>query len=167
MTDPSRAAETSKPPAAAPAHDGGTVPAAQVERSLLDLMRQFDPLAQEILDRSRGTISLVQLRALRALSDGPCTISELASTLRNHESTVSRLVDRLQTAGLVERAQDIDDRRVVKVTLSGAGRKTLDRVTAHRRAVAAEVAKELSEGDRAVTRHVLETLTQLLSKYTS
>ena len=57
------------------------------------------------------------------------SVGEIADSLQlKHHATVG-LVDRCQSAGLVERTTDLDDRRVVRVSLTERGKKVLDRLT--------------------------------------
>lgn len=71
------------------------------------------------------------LLAVRGHSDprGP-TIGEVADyLLLRHHSTVE-LVDRADAAGLVRRARDEQDQRIVRLRLTGDGAKRLDALTA-------------------------------------
>lgn len=68
------------------------------------------------------------LRILRGGADGgqpwlPC--SDVAARLVAQVPDLTRLVDRLETAGLVKRNRDAEDRRVVRLSLTPAGRKLL------------------------------------------
>jgi DNA-binding MarR family transcriptional regulator len=62
------------------------------------------------------------LLAIRGHPDrrGPTLGDVAASLLLRHHSAVG-LVDRAETAGLVERTEDQDDRRVVRLRLTGKG----------------------------------------------
>jgi MarR family transcriptional regulator, organic hydroperoxide resistance regulator len=77
------------------------------------------------VERSTG-IPGAQLWALHeiAQSDG-LKVGELAQRLRVHQTTVSNLLNRLETAGLVRKGRSADDQRIVHVHLSSAGRKAL------------------------------------------
>ncbi|MGN6521589.1 MAG: MarR family winged helix-turn-helix transcriptional regulator [Actinomycetes bacterium] len=142
--------------------DGAGTSADDLASTLIRFVRALDPLAQEVLDRTRGQVSLVQMRALRALADGPASVRELANLVGNHESTVSRLVDRLQTAGYVERSTGEVDKRVVQVSLTLEGRRLLDSATKHRRAVMSELAAAVAPEERDDVAAVLTRLQSLL-----
>jgi DNA-binding MarR family transcriptional regulator len=60
---------------------------------------------------------------------GSATISELAEFLQERHHSVVGLVERAVQSGLVARSQDPVDRRVVNVSLTPAGQKTLVRLT--------------------------------------
>ena len=68
-------------------------------------------------------ITYPQYLALVALSskDGQ-TVSELGEALFLESNTLTPLIKRLEAAGLVERRRDTRDERVVRVSLSEAGR---------------------------------------------
>src|SRR5829696_1157794 len=56
---------------------------------------------------------------------GPLTPSELAARERVQRPTVTRIICRLEEAGLVTRAADPGDRRSALITVTGAGRSLL------------------------------------------
>jgi DNA-binding MarR family transcriptional regulator len=75
-----------------------------------------------------GAVSVVQLRALTVLRDlGTAPLRELAVRIGVTVSTTSRLVDRLVTAGLVDRAPSDRSRREVALRVAPAGQAALDR----------------------------------------
>jgi DNA-binding MarR family transcriptional regulator len=75
-----------------------------------------------------------QLDALEILGSVPdgLRMTEFADAMRVEPSTATRAIDRLQRLGLAERSVDASDGRVVRATLSAAGRRTLGRVRARR-----------------------------------
>ena len=56
---------------------------------------------------------------------GKANISEIAEFLQEKHNSVVGLVDRAVQSGLVERAEDPEDRRVVVVSLTGKGEEIL------------------------------------------
>src|SRR4029453_10434239 len=64
---------------------------------------------------------------------GRATMSEIAHLTYQSGATVTGIVDRLTDAGLVERERDIEDRRVVYVRTTQAGKAKLDEIEAERR----------------------------------
>lgn len=56
------------------------------------------------------------------------TVKEVASQLRLEHHTVVELADRLEKRGLLTRHRSADDRRVVQLEVTRAGRTSLDRV---------------------------------------
>lgn len=106
--------------------------AQQPSEELLDaLLVRGHAFAQLLLGRHRGVaggISPVQLQALTVLAGGDVRMHELAHRLGLATSTVTRLVDRLERAGLAERRRERPDRRSVLVGLSTPGRQALHAV---------------------------------------
>jgi DNA-binding MarR family transcriptional regulator len=114
----------------------GAMPAAVIEsRPHLFLGSRLKRLA----DQMQGDLTLVTQRAglsiqpgqypLLATVDeqGPRTIGELAAVMQVSQPAVTRSVDRLVEAGLVEIERSEADRRQKVVTLSAAGRQLLER----------------------------------------
>jgi len=80
--------------------------------------------------------------ALTAVADsGPLRLGALAERMGTTDATASRTVDGLVGLGLVERVEDAGDRRAVRIAVTPAGRKLVDR----RRA---ELAKAFERGLR-------------------
>jgi DNA-binding MarR family transcriptional regulator len=72
-------------------------------------------------------LSAPQLSALSVLTfAGPQTMGALAAAEQLSMPTMSRTVSELERAGLAHRAARADDRRVVEVTVSDAGRALLE-----------------------------------------
>lgn len=69
------------------------------------------------------------LRLVAAVETG-ATVAQVADVLGVAASNASRLVDRLVAFGVVHRARATSDRREVRVTLSGAGRRLLAQIDA-------------------------------------
>ncbi|MFC0003256.1 MarR family winged helix-turn-helix transcriptional regulator [Micromonospora siamensis] len=67
-------------------------------------------------------------RAERAEAGELPTVSELGTALRLDSGTLSPLLKRLETAGLVVRSRSVRDERRVEVGLTGAGRVLRERM---------------------------------------
>lgn len=103
-----------------------TVPAnrydLQVLQSLRRIMRAVDIYSRKI--KAQCNLTAPQLVCLNALADaGPETVTGLARRVHLSASTMVGIIDRLERRGLVERHRDKDDRRVVNVSATAAGRK--------------------------------------------
>ena len=69
-------------------------------------------------------------RVLTLLGDrNPSTVTELASRSVTKLSTITRILDRMQEEGLVERAPAPHDNRVTQVWITERGREALARVS--------------------------------------
>ena len=69
-------------------------------------------------------LSLAQynvLRILRGAGPDGATCSDVGANLVRHDPDVTRLLDRLERRGLIDRARDTKDRRVVRTRITKAG----------------------------------------------
>ncbi|MET9019063.1 MarR family transcriptional regulator [Actinopolymorpha sp. NPDC004070] len=85
------------------------------------------------------------------------TVKDLGAALELDSGTLSPLLKRLATAGLVTRSRSARDERVVEVALTAAGRALRDRVGEVPRQVAA--ATGLTEDELVTLRHTLTRIT--------
>ncbi len=79
-----------------------------------------------LLESAQHELSLAQYRLLALLADGDGQASRIAGRLALTRPTVSATVDTLVERGLVERGPVDRDRRAVRLTLTGAGKRALD-----------------------------------------
>ncbi len=70
---------------------------------------------------------------------GRCRVHDLAARVHLSQSALSRLIGRLEREGLVERSTCADDRRGVRVALTGKGRALHAEVLPLQRAVLARM----------------------------
>lgn len=99
-------------------------------------------------------LSSHQLRALRALQTAPeLNLTALAERLDIGLPTASRLCDRLEAAGLLERAPHPHNRREVRLTLTAQGRHVLADVAARRVQVLAAALAAMDPRDLMLLRH--------------
>jgi DNA-binding MarR family transcriptional regulator len=90
--------------------------------------------ARSLAVAAPADVTLPQYRALVVLAGrGPLRVGDFAQALGIHPSTATRLCDRLVDRRLVRRAVDRGNRRETLISLSAAGRKVVDDVTAVRR----------------------------------
>jgi DNA-binding MarR family transcriptional regulator len=73
-------------------------------------------------------VSGAQIWAMAALRQTPgMKVSELAQALSIHASTASNLLDKIEKAGMIRRERNTVDQRVVKLYLTPAGEKALEK----------------------------------------
>ena len=97
----------------------------RVLRAYLRAVALAEPLQRELA--ARHGVSLGDLHAVRVLARiGEVSMSSYGSELGVPRSTITNLVDRLERAGLVERASSAKDRRVTLVRLAAAGRRAVE-----------------------------------------
>jgi DNA-binding MarR family transcriptional regulator len=92
--------------------------AAEVERLLPVVMRRLFTLQD---DNTVSELPLAQLRICTILQAGPRSMTALGEELGISVSAVTQIADRLERAGLVERALESEDRRMKLLRLTGCG----------------------------------------------
>lgn len=113
-----------------PANDAATSPgesrAISTELRVLQLLRRVIR-AVDIYNRklrSEYAITAPQLVTLQNVMDrGPISVAEIAKGIHLGSSTLVGILDRLESRGLVKRSRSDQDRRVVLVTATEAGRE--------------------------------------------
>jgi DNA-binding MarR family transcriptional regulator len=116
----------------------GTAAADSVPSELVDALlsasRAMVALAARSLADLAADVTLPQFRALVVLAaQGPQRAADVAAELRVNPSTGTRMCDRLVRKGLIRRTRIAGDRRVVRLTLTPAGRALVAEVTRRRR----------------------------------
>ncbi|WP_338147806.1 MarR family winged helix-turn-helix transcriptional regulator [Neoroseomonas terrae] len=105
--------------------------------------------------RSRG-VSVPVWRVLATLSGGPETVTVLAEACLLQQPTMTKVLDRMERAGLVTRLQDARDRRLVRVHLAPKGEAMLGDLLSAARAHEAEVVAR--HPDAAAIKDLLRSL---------
>ena len=95
---------------------------------------------------------------------GPLTPSEVASIERIQRPTATRLLAKLEAAGLVARQADPVDRRSSLVSVTAAGSALLAESRAHKDAFLAQRLRALDPQDRATLARAAEILDGLLAR---
>ena len=100
------------------------------EEVVLNMLRTADQLVVPLSEVLRDAgLSLSQYNILRILrgSEGegrPC--GEISERMVRRDPDLTRLLDRLETRGLVARTRGTEDRRVVRATITPEGLELLD-----------------------------------------
>lgn len=87
----------------------------------------------------------------------------LAATLQLDSSSVVRILDALQAAGLIERREEAGDRRAKAITLTPSGRELAGQIESVVQQVRGEVLGGLPDSDVEAAIRVLRTVYQRLS----
>jgi DNA-binding MarR family transcriptional regulator len=108
-----------------------TKPFASIEEELLvSLLRTTDVLQERFEQMIRPfNISMTQynvLRILRGAEPSGRTCGEIGERMIAREPDVTRLLERMEKAGLIKRTRDSSDRRVVVTRITSSGLKLLD-----------------------------------------
>jgi DNA-binding MarR family transcriptional regulator len=101
------------------------------------------------------------LLQLRRSPDGRLKMNEIAEAIVHSSGGTTRLVDRIEEAGLVARQSCPSDRRAIHVAITNAGNAKLDAaLNVHLEYLNESLAKRLTESERV-------TLASLLTKLNS
>ena len=127
---------------------GGTSPAALASR--------FSAIAQNfIADGPAERAERARRKLLSAISERePASLKQVAAALRRGEPAVSRSVDSLVRAGLIDRAPDPTNRRRLAMRLSEAGQRELDNRPSTGNALETRLARLAHSELRAIERAV-------------
>lgn len=125
---------------------------AEIVDAVLTGSRAMIAVAVRSLSEVAEDITLAQYRTLVVLaSRGPRKLADLAGILAVTPPTAGRMCDRLARRELVSRDREESDRRVVRISLTPAGRAIVDEATRRRRVYIAEILSGLpGEGQRQV-----------------
>ena len=97
------------------------------------------------------------LRILRNAGSAGLACSDVSARLVRHDPDVTRLLDRLEARGFVQRSRDTEDRRVVLARITSEGRAVLDKLGAAIAALHARQFEHLSRDDFRSLVSLLET----------
>jgi DNA-binding MarR family transcriptional regulator len=104
-------------------------------------------------------LSMAQFGTLMRLRhDEHCGVGDIAEQMSISNAAASQLVDKLVQHGLVERAEDADDRRMKRLSLTPKGNRVLERSHDARLAWTQNLALYLDPPRRAVVIEALENL---------
>jgi DNA-binding MarR family transcriptional regulator len=102
-------------------------------------------------------VTLPQFRVLVMIAGhGPQNLGSVAAALGVHPSNATRLCERLVVAGLVDRADDPQDRRFLRLVLTDEGHRLVETVMQHRRTAIAQVMARMSPSRRRAVSAALE-----------
>lgn len=119
--------------------------------AVLVASRALVGIAARSLAAVEDTVTLVQYRGLVLLaSRGEMKVGALAAALDLHQSTATRLCDRLVNKGLVERRHPAESRREVFVALTSSGQALVRAVNTRRRAEITKIMGRMPSARRAL-----------------
>jgi DNA-binding MarR family transcriptional regulator len=137
-------------------------PANPDQQGLVDALVQTAFVTMGVLNKVAAgqDLSLTQLRVLAILSDRRLRMTDLADYLGLEKSTMSGLVDRAETRGLLARAPNADDGRAVDVLVSADGAALAERLYVEVERSLTPLTGELSPADQ---RRLTTLLTRMLA----
>jgi DNA-binding MarR family transcriptional regulator len=133
----------------------------EVTAAVMTASRLFVGISARALAAIDPALTLPQLRTLVVLhGEGPVKLAALAAALDVNPSTAMRMVDKLETAGLVDRQVNPANRREVVLRLTAAGGELVDKVWAHRHEAISAIVARLPADQRTGLVHALRALTE-------
>lgn len=110
-------------------------------------------------------ISIPEWRAIAVLGAfAPLSSNGICERTAMDKAKVSRAVASLLKRGLIEREAHATDQRLIRLTLSGAGRKVYEAIIPRAQAIEAAVTKDLSKADVAHLHRVLDRIAARLDQ---
>ena len=110
-----------------------------------------------------GLTEATWLPLLHLARAAPMRQKDLAASLALDGSSVVRLLDALQTAGLIERREEVGDRRAKTIVVTAQGQVTVDKVEAIAREIRDVALAEVTDEDVAVAARVLDHICKVLA----
>lgn len=106
-------------------------------------------------------VSGAQMSTLRTIARaGPLNLTQLADELGTIPSWASRLCDRLEADGYIERKPKVPGQREVEISLRPAGTRLLEEVADRRRESLAAVLERMTATERRHLAHGLEAFSR-------
>ena len=92
----------------------------------------------------------------------PCSLKELADALQVSSSACSQHIERLVQRKLVERVTDVNDRRGVKLDLTGSGHQVISAYRQCRSSIVDDLAVKLNGQDKTVVAGIIQAIADTL-----
>lgn len=143
-----------------------------IDHLIRQLIWQSQKQLLQTLSRPDIGLTLPQMITLFAIRGaGTCRMSELAEITQQSAGTLTGIVDRLIEDRLVGRVRDVDDRRVVQVTLTPQGEAHLERLEQARREDMERMLRSFSDEQiillESLLSQLLKGINELLSASTA
>ena len=141
------------------ADTGAELSAARLRIAVARLSRRLRPT------KAAGALTVTEIDVLVAAERrGPIRLSDLASFAGLNPTMLSRLIPKLEQAGLVRRLADGADRRVCRVEATAKGRALLERVRTERNDALSRRMSELDASQRQALLVALPVLEELAER---
>jgi len=132
----------------------------QIEAALRRIVRSMDLHSRAMVQRNGLTSP--QAALMKALTSGPLSAGVLASRINLSQGTVTDILKRLESRGLVHRLRDDGDRRRVIVSLTTEGQRIISNSTSHWQAPFSERLNELPEWEQSQLLAALQRLGHMM-----
>lgn len=131
----------------------------QILEAIFKLGRNFKDSMSENFEHSH--LTMLQCQALECVKKHVgAHMGDIASHFSTSLPTATALIDKLITAKLVIRENDIKDRRIIKISLTKSGEKLLSEARKHRANKMSKLLSYLSKQDKLELLRILETLSE-------
>ncbi len=138
-------------------------------KQLVERSRQsFTRLARFINQLMReqlfcGPVTVQQCYTLEALIDGPKSMSALAAEVALHQSTLTRIVEKLERQNLLIRRRKENNQRTVEVQITEAGKQVHALLEAQSSQMISELLDLIPQSRRIAVVEAMEDLANLLA----
>ncbi|HVC40641.1 MAG TPA: MarR family transcriptional regulator [Candidatus Saccharimonadales bacterium] len=141
------------------AGDGAETSAARLRIAVARLSRRLRPTA------AAGSLTPTEVDVLVAIDRrGPLRLSDLAGFAGLNPTMLSRLIPKLEAAGLMRRLASAADRRVCRVEINAKGRRLLERIRSERNDALSRLLRELNAADRSALARAVPVLEALADR---
>jgi DNA-binding MarR family transcriptional regulator len=142
---------------------GSDLNTARLRIAIARVSRRLRPTA------AAGSLTTTEVDLLVAIDrHGPLRLSDLAGFAGLNPTMLSRLIPKLEVAGLMRRLVAEGDRRVCRVEITAKGRRLLERIRSERNDSLSCLLGDLDDGDRttlAAAVPVLEALAERMLEH--
>ncbi len=122
-------------------------------KAVANLVRLSEPLIFELWRRHE--LTLAQVQCLRILSVQPEQAGDLAKKLSMSSTSLTRILERLESRQLVQRTLDLHDRRRIWVKLTDTGQQTVSSLTSWYTSSLFQAIRQMDSGERVQLTEVL------------
>ncbi len=138
---------------------GAELSAARLRIAVARLSRRLRPTA------AAKSLTVTEVDVLIAAErQGPIRMSDLADFAGLNPTMLSRLIPKLEKAGLIRRLADVADKRVCRVEATGKGRRLIERVREERNDALSKRLGELDDWQRDALAMALPVLEELAER---
>ena len=106
-------------------------------------------------------VKVITWRVLASIRNQSDTVNQLARKVLVNQSTLSKALDRMERDGLIDRARDPEFRSRILVSITGKGRKLIDRLIAIANDYEQDTFSNLSKTELKDLRRLLKKLVDL------
>lgn len=165
---PNGAREPLPKPSSPLGHTSRATPPIPTERYDLKILQGLRKIIRAIDLHSRKLVGTHHITGpqliclITVVEEGPCTLKQIAQRVFLSPSTVVGILDRLEAKGLVLRARDTRDRRLVNVTATATGRTLVENAPSPLQEGLAGALKRLPEIEQATIALSLQRIVDLM-----